>query len=110
MSQLVRHVLVGGLLASSAAASQRGPSSVGPDSTTHTSAATVQAHTASAVEPLTARVTNLAPPSATHRSIQGFQVPTHVPLPPAAAEPLAGLSSGSTCPPSASDLPCRAPY
>jgi hypothetical protein len=110
MNRLVGFVLVGGFLASSAAASAAGANVVAPQRNAHLALPAVQQPLASIEQALPAPVAPLAPANTTQRTIHASQAGTLQALPPAAAE-LAPASqvSPSACPPARTEVACRKP-
>lgn len=110
MNRLVGFALVGGFLASSAAASAAGASQVAPEANAYLALPAVQAPVVSDVQQLAAPVATVAPSNATHRIIHASQAGTSLALPPASAELApASQASQSSCPPARSEVVCRKP-
>jgi hypothetical protein len=110
MNRLVGFALIGGFLASSAAASAAGANQAAPEGSAYLAAPAVQQPLASVEQPLPASGAPLAPSNTTHRTINASQAGTLHALPPAAAEvaPASQLSP-SSCPPARTEVACRKP-
>lgn len=110
MNRVAALALIGGFLASSAAASGALANQVTREESTHRTPAVVEQPLASVAQPLTAPAATLAPANASQRVIHASQASTRAALPPAAAELLpASQGSGSSCPPIRTDVACRKP-
>jgi hypothetical protein len=110
MNRLVGFALVGGFLASSAAASAAGANQAAPEGSAYLAAPAVQQPVASVEQSLPAPVAPLAPPNTTHRIIIASQPPARAPLAPAVAElASASQASLSLCPPARTEVACRKP-
>src|ERR1700674_1923758 len=110
MNRLVGFALVGGFLASSAAASAAGANLVAPQGNAHFALPAVQQPLTSVEQPVSAPAATLAPAITTQRTIHASQVGTLQALPPAAAE-LAPASQAalSPCTPDRTEVACRKP-
>jgi len=109
MNRLAGFVLIGGFLASGAAASTAGASHVTSERNTYLAAPSVQRSVASAVEALPAPSATVAP-ATVMRIIRASQAAPRAALPPVAAEVApAAQASPSACPPARSDIACRKP-
>ena len=110
MNRLVGFALVGGFLASSAAASAAGASLVAREGKASLALPAVQQPLVSVEQPLPAQVAPLAGSNTTHRTIHASQAATSPALPPAAAELTpANPASLSSCPPTRTEVACRKP-
>jgi hypothetical protein len=110
MNRLIGFALVGGFLASSAAASAAGANLVAPQGNAHLALPAVQQPLSSVEQAVPAPPAPLAPSNTTHRTINAAQAGTSPALPPAASE-LAQASqlSPSICPPARTEVACRKP-
>src|SRR6267143_3481594 len=110
MNRLVGFALVGGFLASSAAAAAAGANLVADQGNASRALPAVRQPVSSVEQPVAAPAASLAPSNTTHRTINATQAGTLHALPPAAAELApAGQASLSPCPPARTEVACRKP-
>jgi hypothetical protein len=110
MNRLVGFALVGGFLASSAAAAAAGASLVAREGNASLALPAVQQPLSSVEQPVPAPAAQLAPSNTTHRTINASQAGTSPALPPGSAELApAGQVSLSPCPPARTEVACRKP-
>jgi hypothetical protein len=109
MNRFAGFVLIGGFLASGAAASAAGASRVTSERSAYLAAPSVRQSATSAVEALPAPSATLAPATVT-RIIHASQAAPRAVLPPVAAEAApAGQASAGPCPAGHTDIACRKP-
>ncbi|HKV32243.1 MAG TPA: hypothetical protein VJT14_14660 [Candidatus Dormibacteraeota bacterium] len=109
MNRLVGFALVGGFLASSAAAAA-GANLVAEQGSASRALPAVRQPLSSVEQPVAAPAAPLAPSNTTHRTINATQAGTLHALPPAAAELApASQASLSPCPPARTEVACRTP-
>jgi|ERR1700726_1370283 hypothetical protein len=110
MNRLVGFALVGGFLASSAAASAAGANLGAPQGNAHLALPAVQQPLSSVEQAVSAPAATVATGNTTHRVIQASQAGTSPALPPVAAEVMpANPASLSPCPPTRTEVACRKP-
>jgi hypothetical protein len=110
MNRLVGFALIGGFLASGAAASGSGASHVTLERNAYLAAPAVRTSVASAVGALPPPSATLAPATVTHRIIQASQAAPRAAPPPGAAEQApASQASPGACAPARTDIACRKP-
>jgi|ERR1700730_12183381 len=110
MNRLVGFALVGGFLASSAAASAAGANLAADQGKAYRTLPAGQQPLSSVEQPVPAPAAPLAPATTTHRTIHASQAATSPALPPAAAELTpANPASLSSCPPARTEVACRKP-
>jgi hypothetical protein len=111
MNRVVGFALIGGFLASSAAASgAEAAKQVPKEGNAYLAAPAVQQVATSVQEALPAAPASPGPANTSQRIIHASQAPTRTALPPALAElPPLSKASPSPCPPAHSDLACHKP-
>ena len=109
MNRFVGFALIGGFLASSAAASDAMAGQASHGTSRNLAAPVVQEPIAPAVEPSTASTASDSP-AITQRIIQASQAAARTPLAPAAAEQApASQASPNSCPPARTEIACHRP-